>query len=360
MSAISRRGRRGSTESPLAEAPAGVRAPKQPSSVSVPDDLHVTRDRHYLEQLQEEAGYWDDHVGAWQERAPSPEVQRYYNMRMTGDAERRWYETISGYSDFRRGCVLGAGPGQIERALLEHHGELQLTIHDISGVALDALHGGLEQEFPGRTTIQAEDLNFVTLAEGAYDLVIADSTIHHLVNLEHVAGQINRCLTPDGLFFMHDVVSESYFQFDDEKKRLFQNLADATADGQRPAQPIPWPDPAGWTFSPFESARSGEILGVLAQHLREVSVRTAGPLLALTFVAFAAQAQMNGGSPPRLGRRLRNALLERLGGQQVDAARVKAKQELLFQLDSILSDTGYFKPGLAFAIYQKREASTSA
>ena len=324
-----------------------------------PDIFSVTRDDpRYLQQLRAEEEFWDSRVETPLSRTPRPAIQRYLNERLTGRSDRQWFEVTSDHGEFRRGCVLGAGPGHVESYLLGRHRELNLTVYDISGGALARLQSRLEKEFPARAEMRQEDLNFVTLPANSYDLIIANECLHHLVNLEHVAFQINNALTPDGFFFMEDTVGESYFQFSEEKKRLFETLVDATQDDPGRALPIQWPDRGSWAFSPFESVRSGEILDVFGRYLREVRVRTAGALLALTLIAApgSGSPQTGGGRFRRLRRLARagRALRARLLRPKLDIARGRAREELLFALDRIVCEAGYLQPGLAFAIYRKR------
>jgi len=329
-----------------------------------PDIFHVTRDDEYLHQLRAEEEFWDKRAETPLSRTPPPMVQRYFNERLTGRNDRQWVEMITDYGEFRRGCVLGAGPGKIESYLLSRHKQLRLTFYDISGHALARVQGRLEEEFPGRTDTCQEDLNFATLPSGTYDLLVANSSIHHILNLEHLAFQINECLTPDGYFFMYDTVSESYLQFSEEKKRLFQALRDATPDHPGRASPIQWPDRSNWIFSPFESVRSAEILDVFGWYLEEVRVRKVGALLSLTlFVGReSAPPQQSGGLFSSWACLLRAsaALRAKLRRPKIDVARGRARTELLFMLDRIVTDTGYLKPGLAFVIYQKRRPGDSS
>lgn len=324
-----------------------------------PEDVfHVRRNEDYLRDLRAEAEHWDSNSETLLSRTPRAAVAAYLNGRMTGHAGRQWFETTVDYGDFRWGCVLGAGPGRVESHLLSQHERLHLTVYDISGGSLARLRERMDQEFPGRFETRQEDLNFVTLPAEAYDLVIANSCLHHLVNLEHVAFQINRCLTPDGFFFMQDAVAESRFQFSEEKKRLFEAYADATRTDRDQPMPIRWPDLEHWVYSPFESVRSGEILEILGRYLREERVRTANALLGLTLFG---PPQLPAALPTNAGllrpRRLVRAVASLLAGVRParrEAAREMATGDLLFELDSIVCDTGYLKPGLAFAIYRKR------
>jgi SAM-dependent methyltransferase len=328
---------------------------------SPPDIFHVARDEDYLRQLQAEQEFWDNRRDTPLSRPSPPAVQAYLNERTTGRADRRWFETIGDYGSFRRGCVLGAGPGHVESHLLSQHEQLHLTVCDISPGALERLQARLDREFAGRVETRQEDLNFATLPAEAYDLLVADSTIHHIVNLEHLAFQANRSLMLGGFFFMRDVVGESRFQFSEEKKQIFQAYAAATGQSRGRAMTVKWPDPENWTYSPFESARSGEILEVFGRYFREVSVRTAFALLQMTFCARPVAVPAQGGRLPSRGSLLRiaAALRDRLRPPRLDLARGIAAGNLLFALDRIVCDTGYMKPGIAFAIYGKRDGCES-
>ena len=178
------------------------------------------------------------------------------------------------------------------------------------------------------------------------------------MNLEHVAFQVNRALTPDGHFFLKDAVGESYFQFSPEKKRLFETFL-RTTGSEEPI--LDWPDRDHWAHSPFESVRSGETLEVFRRYLSETQVRTCNALLAMGLFIRSTPKSQSRAFHHRVLRRTRRIakdtlgrLLVRLIGPEQYLARVRAGNALLFQLDSILSDSERFKPGMAFAIYRKR------
>ena len=146
---------------------------------------------------------------------------------------------------------------------------------------------------------------------------------------------------------MEDVVGESYFQFTEEKKRIYQTYIDATRNSTEPRSQVVWPSRENWMYSPFESVRSGEILDVFARYLAPLRIRTAGALLALTL--FRQPDDSRG----RLGRvidEVRTRLLRR--GLSVTSGR--ARGELLFLIDGLVCDSGRQAPGQAFGIYGRR------
>jgi SAM-dependent methyltransferase len=331
---------------------------EEPAESAPPDLFHVEQDEEYRRLLREEEAHRDGRSETLLSKAPKEWLRRYHNERLAGDPNREWFETIGDFGDFERGCVLGAGPGRIEAHLLQRHERLHLTVYDIAAEALGRIQARLEKEFGGRIATRQEDLNFVTLPENSFDLIVSEACVHHLVNLEHVAFQVNRALTRDGYFFLRDTVGESYLQFSPEKKRLYAALLRATGS----EEPIlDWPDREHWAYSPFESARSGETLEVFRQYLSEIQLRTCNALLRMNLVPRHSPRGQSRALHHRVLRRTRRIARGALGrlfirsvGAERYLSRARARTELLLQLDGILSDSGHFKPGMAFAIYRKR------
>ncbi len=316
---------------------------------SIPEDtFHVNQDdEEYRQMLREEEAFWDAEIETLLTKTPGPAFQRYINERLTGDPEQLWYQTIGDEGEYTSGCVFGAGPGEVEAQLLKRHPSLHLTIFDISGDALSRLQTRLDEQYPGRAETRKQDLNFVDLPAETYDLAVANSSIHHFLNLEHFAFQINRSLKKEGRFFMADVVGESYFQFAEEKKRIFQTFMNATRDSRESRVKIDWPDRDNWTFSPFESARSGDILDVFERYLSPLRVRTAGALLALALFVHPDDSR------GRLGRAIARLKAKVLRSRPTIVHRL-SRSDLLFFLDSLMCDSGRLVPGQAFGIYGKR------
>lgn len=327
------------------------------------DFLHVTRDEEYIRQAQAEAEYWAQPQIFSLDIDLPPAVDEYFNEQLTGDRHVAWHETIPQYGSFRRGCALGLGGLKRESRILEQNPSLHLTILDISEAALSRRRQELNALYPGRVTSAIADLNFVELAPDSYDLILSDSCLHHVLNLEHVAFQVDKALAPDGYFFLNDYVGESRFQYAGEKKRYFEAAVDRarprhpTVRGQHPA----WPRLDGWEerFSPFEAVRSEETLAIVRRYLTEVSVRYAGVLIPLLLWL----RPVDGTAPPSgLRRRLRRLALRLTGGSSIatTAGGLSMIEELgpdLIQDDRELSRSGRFRPNIGFAIYRKRPAA---
>ena len=168
---------------------------------------------------------------------------------------------------FEHGLTLGCGAGRCERDLISRG--ICRSFHgiDISEDAVaKARQIAEEQSLP--LTYEVADLNFVNLPEKAFDLVVAQTCLHHILFLEHVADQIWRSLKNDGYLWIHDFVGETQFQYDDKRLAIVnqvlavlpEQLRKNTMTGRITTE-ITRPEP-GRLCSPFESIRSAEIVPV--------------------------------------------------------------------------------------------------
>ncbi|MEX0786073.1 MAG: class I SAM-dependent methyltransferase, partial [Dehalococcoidia bacterium] len=324
------------------------------------DIFHVQRDDAYQRQAEAEASFWDQpQLVGIDEYSPIPAA--YLNERFTGDPTIPWFETLPNYGAFHRGCALGAGGINQCATILLQNPDLHLTVYDISGQSLEQLDRDLNPRFGGRLTTQKIDLNFVELPQDAYDVVVSDGCIHHLYNLEHVAYQVNRSLTPDGYFFLVDYVGESRFQFSDEQKRTFeQAFAEArqrfrSLRGWR----IVWPAAADWDYSPFEAARSGETLDVFRRYLAEVDLRTAGALVGLLLFVRKPAPLGRPRSWSQAALRRLASLTAPLRGRALRSPQVIALlADALLPRDREIAEAGTLRPTSAFALYRKKPVAS--
>jgi SAM-dependent methyltransferase len=309
-------------------------------------------DPEYRRMADAEAAYWEKgHAWSLEENEKHyrpGRTERYVNERFTGDPDTHWSETVARWGTFRRGLVLGTSSLKAETRLLATNPDLRVVFLDLSATAVGRRVQVLEERFPGRLSMATGDLNFVDLPPDTYDVVVSSSTMHHVTNLEHLAFQVNRTLTPGGYFFLEDYVGEARFRFADEKKRLFHIIYHRDLTTQKNRKPgLRWLDTRD--LSPFCGVRSDEILGVFRTYLDEVQVRTAATLTGLIVRSIPAD---NVFRPPYWRIRLAR-LRKRFGMQSSDMLTPKLFRELTVVGD-VATDAGVLRPGVAFAVYRKR------
>lgn len=318
-----------------------MRPDTPPLPIASPDDPA------YQQQLRDEAAYWaQPHVFGAEalEDANAGPIERYNNRRLTGDPRTRWYEAVPQYGTFRRGLIVGASSMKQEARILETNPGLRITVCDISEGALERRARELAPRFPERIDTQAADLNFASWPERSFDLIVSPSTLHHVVNLERLAQQLNAALTHEGLLFVYDYVGPARFAFDAKQKAFFEALVRrAFGDGVR----CDWPDFAAGSFSPFEAVRSSDTLPIFRRYLDEASVRTAGCVLGMALFSRIPQLTAYTSRIARGGRR-----------SPLDAWRDRKLARFideLIALDEICTDAELLPPMTAFAIYRKRK-----
>ena len=167
---------------------------------------------------------------------------------------------------FENGLTLGCGAGRCERELV--HNGVCGSFHgiDVSANAIAAARAiAKEENLP--LTYEVADLNSLELPEKTFDLVVAQTCLHHILFLERVAEQIWRSLKSDGYLWIHDLVGETQAQYDPKRLSIMNRILAILPEkfrrnkinGQLTA--IKRREP-GQLCSPFEQIRSGEIVPV--------------------------------------------------------------------------------------------------
>ncbi len=307
-------------------------------------------DPEYRVHADAEAAFWQRTRGPCETSTSVDVFGRHTNRRLTGEERTPWHRVLCRHGVFRRGLSLGASSVVQDAEILQTNPELHLTVMDLSDVALARWQSALSARFPGRIETVTADLNFVTLDRAAFDLIVSSATLHHVINLEHVAAQIAHALAPDGYFFLYDYVGEARYRFSAEKRRLAETLhARAVARRRVPGRPgLMWLDDTSDRYSPFCAVRSDEILRIAAGVLAPVTLRTAGTVSGL--LEFCRPLDP---VPPERSffESTLDALRAFVGTPVVPGADAESLRELLL-LDDVVCDAGLLQPHTAFGVYR--------
>jgi SAM-dependent methyltransferase len=168
---------------------------------------------------------------------------------------------------FEHGLTLGCGAGRLERALIKEGICRSLHGIDISEKAIAAARAvAKEQSLP--LTYEVADLNFAELPEKTFDLVAAQTSLHHILFLERAADQIWHSLKTDGYLWIHDFIGETQWQYDPKRLSITNQILAILPEkfrnnkiNKRLTTEIKRPEP-GMLGSPFESIRSSEIISI--------------------------------------------------------------------------------------------------
>lgn len=200
------------------------------------------------------------------------EADREAALKLRPGRNRRAFPAIARANGWRfdRGLSLACGGGRAERELMQRGLCKSFVGVDVSDKAIEtaraeAAKAGMDIEY------RVGDLNTADLGEGLYDLVVTQNCLHHIVELEFLADQINRCLKPGGRLWIHDFVGETQFQWLDKRLEMVNEVLGLLPERYRNFQlhnrvmdRVERRAP-GTLISPFEAIRSAEILPVFEQ-----------------------------------------------------------------------------------------------
>ena len=320
-----------------------------------PDQVTLLRvradDPEYRAIAAAEAEFWSTARSFECERDQTDgPVDRYVNTRFTGNPARRWEDRIADLGLFHRGLVLGTGEIESEAYILAANPTLHLTFADLSEGALERRSTILGARFPGRVATELADLNFVELPPERYDLVVSSGVVHHVQNIEWLAWQVNRTLTPAGRLALQDYVGETRLRFSPVKRSLYEAVhAREYARSRRRPPTLHWkPESA---LSPLCGVRSTDTLSTLQRFLVEEDCRFAS---ALGVAGLRAYPGDDGDPPPQptLWQRIRHRLWPRQPKRQDWLGQTFVDEVGL--VGDVAHEAGLIDPGIAFAVYRKR------
>jgi len=222
----------------------------------------------YKKMAARESEVWGQILPALQaSTAAAEDVKASAELRMARHTSSLTSQVRARGLIFEHGISLGCGAGRLERALVKDGVCKAFHGIDISeGAVADARRVAAEASLP--ITYEAADLNFIDLPLQTYDLVVAQTSLHHVLFLERVAFQSWRTLKPGGRMWIHDFVGETQGQYAPKRLQIINELLEILPEKHRKNQnsgrtvsTVTTPRPGG-LGSPFEKIRSGDIIPV--------------------------------------------------------------------------------------------------
>jgi len=255
--------------------------------------------RVYDAMARRENEVWSSLLGQRERSAARAEDQAAAQVLRLGRNLLRFPAWMRGSGRRFGDCLsVGCGEGRLERQLMatglcERFLGLDVAEGALADARAAAAAEGLAIEY------RTADINFAELAEGTFDLIVAQTSLHHVLHLEHVADQIVRALRPGGVLWIHDYIGESQFQYSDTRLKIVNRLVAGLPPAfrhdrvhERKLGPLVRRAP-GTLVSPFESIRSADIPDVFLARFEALERRETTTLLHLlvpvgTRAAFAA------------------------------------------------------------------------
>ena len=219
----------------------------------------------------------------------SPQVLAYIQRRMSGNPAVSWGQHfIDHYLQKKKGqyvgLSLGCGTGVFEMDLQKQGLFRRLDAFDIADAAIAQARASAAQQKLS-INFQISDINALQIEPEAYDVIVANSSLHHLSNLEHVVSEIHRGLRPGGFVAICEYVGPSQFQYPPEQIRIINELLallpekyrkSVTKAGQLKPDVHPLTVDYMNQNDPSEAIRSAEIIPLLKRRFAVAEDHTFG------------------------------------------------------------------------------------
>ena len=292
--------------------------------------------------------FWDKESGTW-------EIGKGIHWTELVAVRERLHRKIAGdigvdlfLSDFlkargftipaQRCLTLGCGAGEFERSLSKLNFCVRHDAYDISEGAIEKAKNKAKEEGLSHIFYAAQDINAISLAPEAYNVVFGISSVHHLASLEHVFSEARKALKPGGFFVLHEFVGPTKFQWTDMQLNIIngalQMLPDKYCLSRKDGVTI---KKKHWrptveemdSVDPSEAIRSAEILTVLPSYFEILEKKDlGGTVLHLLLDGIAGNFDYNNPADMRLLRMLfeiEDAFME-AGEIQSDFALIIARK----------------------------------
>lgn len=224
----------------------------------------------------------------WTNWMEHPRLRHYTIRRVTGDpyAEYwRWAIAQHHSQPVDRLLSLGCGGGVLERRVAECDWARHIEAVDVSPGAVEQAEAAAREAGLGdRIRYRVADVDTIQLEPNSYDVVMAQMSLHHVTELEHVIDQVNQSLRPGGVLILNEYTGPNRWQLPDAQidainralRRLAPRWRTRASDGttKREYQRID----LGWfdANDPSESVRSAEILPVVRDRMEVTHERPYG------------------------------------------------------------------------------------
>lgn len=220
-----------------------------------------------------------------------PWVQERLNTCATGraDVDHRDYVAETYLKGGHKTALsMGCGAGSKELAWAKTGVFERIDAFDLSPNRIrEAIVKAETAGFVDLLHFQVGDATTFHPPQSAYDVVIAEASLHHFSGLKALIPRLHNWLKPDGLLVLHEYVGPARFQWTPEQLREANALLAKLPDTHRTVwghsrlksrcyQPGRL---AMWLNDPSEAVESDQILPLLRQHFREVEVRALGGTL---------------------------------------------------------------------------------
>jgi len=209
----------------------------------------------------------------------SPDADAYGRLQQLLEAQG-WGFPVS------RALSLGCGHGALERRLASAGFAARYDAIDLAPQAIAEARRLADDAGLQNIHYSVGDLEQVDLPAGAFDVVLAHQSAHHVEDLDRLFATVSRALRPGGVFHLHEFVGPDRFQWTDAQLHHMNAFVGALpARYLRLPSGEPRPNKLRPTIAdmiaidPTEAISSSAILNAVGRHFRILEIRELGGAL---------------------------------------------------------------------------------
>jgi ubiquinone/menaquinone biosynthesis C-methylase UbiE len=153
-----------------------------------------------------------------------PLIQKRWNKLITGDAEQDYptyvmQKYLSGRNDLRL-LSPGCGTGNKELKFSNFKNLSLIEAFDISPQRIAFAENTAERMGVKNIVYSVSDAHTFKFEKNQYDIILFDSFLHHIKNLDEILIKVYNSLKHDGIFIINEYVGPSRFQWSKEQLKI--------------------------------------------------------------------------------------------------------------------------------------------
>ena len=153
-----------------------------------------------------------------------PIIQKRWNKLITGMEEEEYPDYIvKKYLNVRNNLTLlspGCGTGSKELKFTKFNNFKLIDAFDISPNRIATAKESADRMGGKNITFAISDIMSFKFENNKYDIVLFDSSLHHVKELGYILAEVYRCLKDDGILVINEYVGPARFQWSKKQMRV--------------------------------------------------------------------------------------------------------------------------------------------
>ena len=153
-----------------------------------------------------------------------PHIQKRWNKLITGNEDTEYPEyLVNKYISGKNDLILlspGCGTGGKELKFCKINNFKSIEAFDLSPGRIAIAKKNAEENGIANIIYTVIDITSFNFEKNKYDIVLFDSSLHHIKDLEFVLNKVYNSLKPDGILVINEYVGPSRFQWTEEQLKV--------------------------------------------------------------------------------------------------------------------------------------------